>query len=156
MEGYITPPTTRAFTKAQSTTTIFSSAKDINRDVFGSSSTIPPRPDPAHPPKKRSRSADPESDTEPDEENDDDTAIANNAVPAPQSLQYKADRVIKPLRNRQGMMETRSLPAEAFRFSHQPVISAITMTSAMETEEDWTVQSADNMNQSAFNPLVFE
>ncbi|KAF5364289.1 hypothetical protein D9756_000637 [Leucocoprinus leucothites] len=155
-EGYSTPPTSRAFTKAQSTTTIFSSAKDINRDVFGSSSNLSTGPDPANPHKKRSRSADRGSDTELDQDIDHDMQLSDNAVPDSQLSQNRTGRVIKPLRKHRGMMETRSLPVEAFRFSHQPVNSVTTMApAAEEAEDDWS-QTVNTSNQSTFTPVVFD
>ncbi|KAF9451712.1 hypothetical protein P691DRAFT_772884 [Macrolepiota fuliginosa MF-IS2] len=159
-EGYITPPTSRAFTKAQSTTTVFSSAKDINRDVFGSPSRRPPvRNNPAHPHNKRSRSADRGSDTEPGEVQDEEV-VSNDQAPAnapdPQRLENRPDRIIKPLRKHRGLMETRSLPVGAFRFSNQPPNPITTMAPTIEAEEDWSIQSSNTPDQSMFEPVVFD
>ncbi|KXN90239.1 hypothetical protein AN958_04030 [Leucoagaricus sp. SymC.cos] len=85
--------------------------------------------------------------------------ISNNAptnVAGSQFLQNKTDRVIKPLRKHQGMMETRSLPAEAFRFSHQPLDPPSVTAPTMEAEEDWSIQSNCNSDQSTFRPVVFD
>ncbi|KAJ3563850.1 hypothetical protein NP233_g8678 [Leucocoprinus birnbaumii] len=154
-EGYITPPTSRAFTKAQTTAAIFSSAKDINRDVFGLSDNRSLHADPANTHKKRSRSVDRGSDTEPDQDADHDMAISDNAATDTQLEQNRTGRVIKPLRKHRGMMETRSLPAGAFRFSHQPLNPATTMAPAMEAEEDWS-EPVNSSKQSTFAPVVFD
>ncbi len=74
-------------------------------------------------------------------------------------LQYrsdKTDRIIKPLRKHRGMMETRSLPVGAFRFSNQPLNTPTVMPPTLEAEEDWSLQSSDEPDQSAFQPVVLD
>jgi hypothetical protein len=152
-EGYITPPSSRTFTKAQSTTTIFSSAKDINRDLFGSSRPTPARSVVPHANKKRSRSEDRGSDTEPD------IALADNQPSdenGSQPLGIKTNRSTKPLRKQRGMRDTQSLPPGAFHFSRQSLNAETTLAPADEADEDWSIQQSYNSNYIAFEPAVFD
>ncbi|EKM80296.1 hypothetical protein AGABI1DRAFT_113494 [Agaricus bisporus var. burnettii JB137-S8] len=152
-EGYITPPSSRSFTKAQSTTTIFASAKDINRDLFGPSRPIPARSAVPDAKKKRSRSADRGSDAEPDSVL---TDVQHSDEYSAQLVDSKTIRATKPLRRQRGMRPTQSLPVGALHFSHQSLDTEITMTPADEVdEEDWSVQQSHSSNHTAFEPAVF-
>lgn len=130
--------------------------------MFGSLGS-PSRPAPTLPrsadlKKKRSRSADRGSDTEPDRDNDDvamDDQFPQNA-PGFQHLHDKTERVIKPLRKHRGMMGTHSLPVGAFRFSHQQFNPDTAMAPTDEAEEDWSIEQSHNSNQTTFKPVVFD
>ncbi|KAF4619630.1 hypothetical protein D9613_005090 [Agrocybe pediades] len=144
-EGYRTTPS--AFSRAQTMGSIFTPMNATLQDVYQNTNARAQQLDTSDSTRKRSRSV----------TRDDSPLFAESSAMdgvEDQSATGPATRPVKPLKPSRRMLETRSLPANAFSFGTPSQPSFVVPATTTE-EDDWSELDPSGQTNS-FEPIVFD